>query len=572
MNEKERIIELVRQNVISMDEALRLLEASGDQTETNVETSKIKKNVENKNKNSKDGLNRFLKSVVNVGSVVVKEVVDAGSTVIQEVNDSLEKKADQNEKSEQSSHSVSEEETAEYQAQVHEYKTKGQEISDQIEQLNEQLHQAHEEAIIVQQRQRELEIYAEIDEMTPELKEQELNLRQEEEEIKQKIADLEEQIEHLYKQQTELHDKCQQDQKSDPDFRAFLEKSTEMLNEKASGFSQEASREGRKLGQQVTELVKSTMSNFTTKDVNVSVNVPWVKTQSLSHQFTFEASDLQELDIDILNGNLQLEAYEGDSIEVDASIKHHGNIESLTPEYVTEMSTLETIEGKLIIHVPSPKLVMDATIKVPHQQYQTINMKTLNGNMGINGLECVDLICTSKRGHLNIKNVNAREMKLDTKLGNVELEQVSIELLDLDLVNGNVDIDNSKISSIGLKNINGNFRINGEVGDIKANTVNGNFYITKCDSVAANISVETMHGNLKVSLPSEQAFRANLKTSAGKIQHRMASLDIEEISEEGKKAKLERQSNDPESAVQLDLTLTAGNIYLKDNDLTKEEL
>ena len=49
MNEKERIIELVRNNIISMDEALRLLEAGGYEKESiNTESKKTSFNQTSK--------------------------------------------------------------------------------------------------------------------------------------------------------------------------------------------------------------------------------------------------------------------------------------------------------------------------------------------------------------------------------------------------------------------------------------------------------------------------------------------------------------------------------------------
>ncbi|MCR8969639.1 DUF4097 family beta strand repeat-containing protein [Facklamia sp. 7083-14-GEN3] len=573
MNEKERIIELVRQKIISMDEALRLLEAGGtakdslESTEDSAKTNEIK--IEGKTV-VKDDLNRIVRSMVNqavnAGTSVVKEVAQASNQVVREVNDSLENRKETNDRPSFKKQTSNQVEQASYQAKAEAFETKGQAIQQEIEDVNERLHQFNEEKIIIQQRLRELEILAEIEELTAEMKEQVKDLTLQEGSIDSEIDRLEQQVEGLYDQQENLYEECKENQQADPEFKRFISNSTQVLSEQAHQFKEEASREGKRLGKQVKDLIKSSLNNFTTKDVNVSFNVPWIKSQTLDHTFTFDGEALTAIDFNVLNGDLQVEFHEGDDILVEASIKFIGGQEKLTVDLFKERVTITTIENKLVFHVDAMNLAMDAKIKLPHKLYHSIILNTLNGDIRVKQMEADNLIISSKRGDIHLADTKVDEVNIDTKLGDIKLKNISTDILGLNLVNGDVKIKNSTIQTTSLKNINGDFRIVGPVGNIKANTVNGDCYITKKDIEPANISLSAVHGDLKISLLKEQAFTAQGKLSEGEVKYRMSGLDREEIIDDGKSFILKRPGQLDSPEVQIDASITFGDVYLKDGD------
>ncbi|MGF3114976.1 DUF4097 family beta strand repeat-containing protein [Facklamia sp. P12937] len=573
MNEKERIIELVRQKIISMDEALRLLEAGGmanDSSEPTEDSAKTKDTKIESKTLVKDDLNRLVRSMVdqavNAGTSVVKEVAQASNQVVKEVNDSLENRKETKDRPSFKEQTSDQEEHASYQAKAEAFETKGQAIQQEIEEANERLHQFNEEKIIIQQRLRELEILAEIEELTTEMKDQVKDFTLQERAIDSEIKHLEQQVEGLYDQQEDLYEECKENQQADPEFKRFISNSTQVLTEQAHQFKEEASREGKRLGKQVKDLIKSSLNNFTTKDVNVSFNVPWIKSQVLDHTFSFDGATLTAMDFNVLNGDLQVEFHEGDDILVEAVIKLMGGQDKLTVDLFKEKVTITTIENKLVFHVDAMNLAMDAKISLPHKLYHSVVLNTLNGDIRVKQMEVNNLIISSKRGDIRLADTKADEVNIDTKLGDVKLKNISTDILGLNLVNGDVKIKNSTIQTTSLKNINGDFRIVGPVGNIKASTVNGDCYITKKDIEPANISLSAVHGDLKVSLLKEQAFTARGNLSEGQIKHRMSGLDRQEIFDGGKSFIYNRPGHLDQKEVQIDASITFGDLYLKDGD------
>ena len=97
MNEKERIIELVRQNIITMDEALRLLEAgntSSSDVKTKTEEVVHEKVTDTKSEDHTEPTEKQEK--VDYGkqfSSIVSEVVDQSLNVARNVTDYVAKMA-----------------------------------------------------------------------------------------------------------------------------------------------------------------------------------------------------------------------------------------------------------------------------------------------------------------------------------------------------------------------------------------------------------------------------------------------------------------------------------------------
>ena len=92
MNEKERSIELVRNNIISMDEALRLLEAGGYEKESiNTESKKTSFNQTSKRDiNELSGkIGTLLDRVVRTSTSLAEEVGDVGRKAFKDLNLSL---------------------------------------------------------------------------------------------------------------------------------------------------------------------------------------------------------------------------------------------------------------------------------------------------------------------------------------------------------------------------------------------------------------------------------------------------------------------------------------------------
>ena len=603
MNEKERIIELVKQGVISMDEALRLLEAGNStttkQSDKQSEASsqpKVEKSPSTFDSMMKAGSNVF-DAVIGAGSQVISELSEVGSSVMKDVNDTLEERErakarkgaptpqteDRDHQSDAASVEEEEETIAETETeevvdteqekshQASECQTKGQLLAQEIEDLNQELKDLQEQIIICQQRQREFEIYAELDELTAEMEEEVQALEKEEADLAESVSTIEEELSYLLDHQERLYDKCQENQVSDSEFERFIKNSGRMVNdfvnEQSNTLGGQASREGKRIGRDIANFVRSTVDRLATKQGKVTINTPWVKTSVLDHQYQFEGQDLQQIDVDTLNGDLTLEVIEGDQVLLDAHFKYFGNMDPLTLETVEDLVTVEVVNDTLIVHSDINRLGMDVHLQVPAKAYDQLSLASTNGDIQIKGIETDDLEVESQQGDIKLEALSCRQLSLESTNGDIQLDQVKAELTQVELVSGDITVSECELDSLSIENVNGDIRIVGTVHDLEAETVNGDCYITKQNVGPSHVVVENVRGDIKISFPASQGIEADLETTMGDCKYRISQLDQEDRSRQGREIHLSRQGDSQAGLFQLDLQTNMGDIYLKEADV-----
>lgn len=548
MNEKERIIELVKQNVISMEEALDLLEAAAnneavsvqesyDETYTTQEDIPAQEQESERTERSFDAdLNEVVGNVVNTSKDLAKNITEYFNKNYAKQD---QPDADVEVSEEEKPTEPSEEEKQAAAQQI-------VEIDQRIAEINSEFDKRSEMLLISKQRLREIEIFAELDGLTPEMEAQKLDLEQKKAEQEDKIAQLQAEKTELQQQKEALGWK-KSSHKTD-DFKAFFNESSERFSEAATQFGKEASREGKKLGRFITDQSKSFVENFNLKDVNLSFQVPWVKTVVENYQLTYVMTDINRLEVEIYNGSVELLPHEGEELLIDAQVKFHGNHDEISQARFEELSTITSQDGKFSFKINSAKISVDASMKVPRRDYETIRVNLLNGDVKVNDLTTNHIIIKNKNGDMHLNNVKAHDSEFD-------------------LLNGDIIVSNSPIDALVMKNLNGDIRVDGYVNNLSADSINSNLYLSKRDASEANLKIKTVSGDIKLSLPKELNIDVNAKTSNGSVLSRLTNLNVHETHNNQKQAEYQRIASTEANTITAELSSTTGNIYLKDSQV-----
>lgn len=467
MNEKERIIELVRQNVISMEEALQLLEAAanGNKEAKTVETPESQ--------------------VVEVAST------DPEATDIKQViaTDAVT-----------------------------------------LEDLQKQL-------TINRQRQREIEILAELDGWNDTLTEQKETLIEEAEELVERIEDLEEQLEDA--PITENTDE-RFNVNLDIDFDAYKDKFKDIVREtfdepidfrKGGSFIKQITQFAVGIAKEAVDYSVKASEQFTGKGVRQTLNA------------SFDAEEVHTIDVSTISGDIMCEVYDGTQIEVQGQ----GILLMNDSQSVIESEQWATVkDGRLIVHISRGERKMDFTLKVPRKQWQLIALESVNGSIRVQGLQ-------------------AKEMQLETVNGHLVLQNVVAERLSMETVNGDLTVKDSPITVIDAETVNGNVRIAGTVGQVLINGMTSNVYLTKRDTGEANVKVEVHSGDIKVAVPVESQLEAKTSVMSGKTHQRLSELTRIDYLNKGSQ-RLSREGQSEQPMTRLKLSTLSGHIYLKDTE------
>lgn len=527
MNDKERIIELVRQNVITMDEALTLLEAAAN--EANEIENKMTSTDSNQTQNDQE-LEAFIGNVYEKGKAVTEKLTQ----YLRQSSDKdpVDKYSKQYEDAyDQMSTPIIEETDNEIQINI---------MQTQLKSLKESKKPLDEQMVILNQRLRELEIFEELEDLTEDMLEQRAELIEEKEELSieldqiiKQINQLELEIQHL-KPKTESFNK-----------RIFNPEISEEMSQKTVKFADEAVREGVKLSKVIGKQAKEFIKNFDMKNINIEV--PWIKTYQIDHTFEYSIEDLNEIDLKINNGSATIESYDGSKIMIEGNLRFHGQFEDYSVHNFEELSTISTENQRLIFHIQSPRLSIDVKVKIPNQHYHKLSMYLMNGN-----------------GQLT--NLQSDEIQVINKNGQLKFSKVDSDFLNIQNISGDILVQESKIRDLVAKTLSGNIRYQEQVESFNGETVSGDIIVSKTDDIDSQIKVKTVSGDIKISQPSTMNLQVEASTNSGSILKKLNNLDTENTSDNNKKLTLSRNNEGNSHQMEIQAKVISGDVLLKDKD------
>lgn len=564
MNERERIIDLMKKGILSTEEGLDLLENTinkeGQKVEYEEFTDDSDMNKETENDNA--GTETEHDDSEAELEALVKEI-NACSVRLDHLNQQLnEVDAELNEKNTELNRLTNDNQAA---------------ITERKEAILEEIRLV----------QKELELIKQLDEVdnTEEI----ISLRN-------KIDTLSKQLEQVEKAEQEFKDDSHIDDLSN-DIALLKERKDDLNHEKeecikqlnrskvkqwtlkakqaTSSFeipddwkkeaSEELSKAGKRIeeaSREMTSLFKKTVNQASDKDVkqtirtsfdnvidnfdwkNVNLKFPTLASKEYSREWTFDDSTATIIDIKVANGRLTINKGETDSILLSAKGKLYGKMDEQTPEAsFAARSTVNVDEDKLIIHVPNKRVYADLTLTLPERTYDYLSINTLNGKVMINELDVKDIYAKSTNG-------------------SIVFDKLSGVMLEAKGSNGSVTIKNGALKDLLASTVNGSLAYEGKLESGDLSTTNGEVKVTIKNDTIARLKATTVNGNVKLAVPDDITLEGQAKTMFGKVKSRMSNVEVSEKSDNSKKIKRVVTG----TSFDFDVSTTTGNVLLKDTD------
>lgn len=505
MSERERILALVREGIITTEDAIELLESA---------TKKLGKDEMRKNKEADFSEDTKTKPTEN-------------------------KKVDSIDESEKKDQANFEKILGELASEISFFSSKVDEKTEALQVLRRQIS-------LKEERRQEIATYEEFDTITVELEMEALRLEEELESLRSQEASLREEKIGMEKKMHTL--KKEQLEKN---IRSFSEKfgSKEEWKETADDLNVKINKVGSRIGKFLTSTMDSVKDNIEWKEFDFNMNVPGLVTSKFSQEFLFENTTATILDFQLANGNISLEKWNKEDIKVEADIKIYAKFEEATPEEAFEVrSTIDINEDQFTFHVPNKRVRCDVTISLPEREYDYVAFKLLNGNVNVNGIKGKDFYIKTTNSLMNFTNLEAT-------------------MLEMDGVNGGITIEDSKLIDLMAKLVNGDIQINkNEIASSSLSLVNGDIRITTTDSTVKRVEASIVNGAIKVALPAEKSIELEASSSLGQIKNRISDVEILKQRDEKTNKYLQFRRLVDTAPVMVELKTTNGNILLKDTD------
>lgn len=513
MNERQRILELVKKGILSTEEGLDLLE------------SMAKAKDEAQIKQAADKVDSYHRDqATNLVNDWEKDTEEVKSSEEQDLED--------------------------LEAYFDDLATEANQISAHIDEINQKkqdlkaaLHEK-EEVLMELDTKEELDTLSEEDDAIRKAVEAEIDeLKDQIDELENQAAEEEEQLKNV---QDDQNDRRQARN------RARFDIPDDLKDQASETFTQVSEKLGE-AGVQLGRLMKKTWKtvsdtveeNVDWKDFNVKV--PGLVTSKFEHQFLYTDVEPTLLDIKLANGKVTLKSWDDSAIKVDAKIKLYGKMNEATPlQSLLERSQIEVNDEHISFQIPNKRVQADLVFYLPKRTYDHVAVKLLNGDLTVDEMDAKDVYAKTTNGNINFKHINAT-------------------MLEIQGVNGNIEIREGEILDSIIETVNGSIATKAAIRNYGISLVNGDVKLTAGHDSLQKIKASSVNGNVKVSLGKTIGLEGLAKTSLGSINDRLSDYEVVREKKEKTNRLLQFRRVADEMA-QIDVSTTTGSIFLKDFD------
>lgn len=298
---------------------------------------------------------------------------------------------------------------------------------------------------------------------------------------------------------------------------------------------------------QTVRTTKDTFENIDWKDIDVNFNFAREAKVNFEHEWLFEDTTATILDFKNANGKIQFKPSMNDNIKINAKIKIHGDVEEATPLDAFETRSVVKIdEDKFTFHVPNKRVVADMIIYLPERDYDYIRSNSFNGDV-------------------SFYDVKARDIYVKATNGDILFDGLDATMLEVKGTNGDITLKNVKLRDLLVSTVNGDARVIGYVKSSDINTTNGDIRLTLSGEKLIRIAGGSVNGDVKISLPAESGLEIEAKSTFGKVKSRLTNVDTA-LGKEKKRNKHSIRRVGTGDICRINVQTTTGNILFKDSD------
>lgn len=277
---------------------------------------------------------------------------------------------------------------------------------------------------------------------------------------------------------------------------------------------------------------------------------------------TFSVSDGENLEISVDPGNIQIETWNKEQVQIEVISKKKYEIEELVSEkkgnsikFFLELE--ESWNNTITVKVKSPSNFnfdlksTGGNISINDDISGTLEVETDGGNVSFESVLGKVLVSTNG-GNISGENVDG-DVKLHTNGGNISLENVKKGKSEVDTYGGNISVGNvdsdlsakthggnisvgdvggnasvftygghismEKVSgSANLETYGGHLNLDGASGDVVAKTMGGHINL---ENITGSIEASTMGGHVSAELDPKGNSSSTLETSGGNMELRI---------------------------------------------------
>ncbi|WHT49449.1 DUF4097 family beta strand repeat-containing protein [Sporosarcina thermotolerans] len=151
---------------------------------------------------------------------------------------------------------------------------------------------------------------------------------------------------------------------------------------------------------------------------------PFGGSTTFHHSIVKEADDLEEILIDVDNGNISVHATDATEIKADFVVKAYGgkSEEDSRKEFLDKLIFLVD-EGKLRLLSDLKLIQVNVDLFIPKQDYKKISARLLNGHFSMNDITVDRFYTKTANGKVDLERIDFKEAEIEAGNGSIRLNE-----------------------------------------------------------------------------------------------------------------------------------------------------
>lgn len=170
----------------------------------------------------------------------------------------------------------------------------------------------------------------------------------------------------------------------------------------------------------------------------------------------------------------------------------------------------------------------DLEIYLPEEQFREISTSLIEGEFQAQGLKTGDLSVDTVSGDVIVSG-SLDELSVESVSGNVLVDGLSAQRsLKVDSISGNLSGEKVSADEVELDSTSGNLNLTGEIGSLSMDTISGDGTMAST-TIPKEVEFSSTSGDLKLLIPENEGFRAELDTMSGDFSSDYATQKDEDV-------------------------------------------
>lgn len=233
------------------------------------------------------------------------------------------------------------------------------------------------------------------------------------------------------------------------------------------------------------------------------LDLDFTKSVNVSHVFQQNENNFDNIQIDIPNGSVHLEAWDHSDVRVECEAKvfRTDNPEEGKERFMKDVE-FKVVDDTLTFVSFDKINKVEIRVYVPQQDYNKVYVKLFNGPITGRNLGSKKLSFQSTNGQIRLSNAEGEKAKIETTNGAISVTESVFDKIDVETVNGKVDVD-AKYRKLEAETIGGSittFVREPQPESVQLSSATGSIYVNVQGDLAVSGEAKSNLGNVTVDL------------------------------------------------------------------------